>query len=389
MSVATSLLSPSVESQESQVADDEPEVAPPLIPVRPARIAALLAVPLLWGTFTPVLKVLLKDKNHPPALLTNLLSHSIGAIMLSNLWLLQSITLSSCPAAEPKSRQQSVRASAELGLYLFFGQLTQLLGLKSTSVTTNAILVQASVIVVPLLDRSGGDMRRSTWGRLMRRLIPSTLALLGVVLLTIGPDASLVASVASVVTVAEEDWKGIAFSLVSAACYALHTVRLSAYGDVEPTAQASPPPLPSATHRRILSCTLAAATRIGGRHALAYQLHLFPPLPPAQAFNALLDLLAMPFLRTYALHTHPACKPRKLRTTPFHTSCNFHSPTLTGGRASPFNALLDLRAMHFLRTYALHTHCACKPRTSPYLHSALHPFLMSCIFPAGGWTSPF
>jgi len=237
VTVSTGLLAPSAESQESQVAGDEPEVAP-LIAARPARIAALLAVPLLWGSFTPVLKVLLKNKNHPPALLTNLLSHTIGAFMLSNLWLLQSITQNSCPAAEPKARPRSLRASAELGLYLFFGQLTQLLGLKNTSATTNAILVQASVIVVPLLDRSDGGLRWGTWARVARRLIPSTLALFGVVLLTLGPDASLAASVA------EEDWRGIMFSLTSAACYALHTVRLSAYGDVEPTAQVSPGPGP-------------------------------------------------------------------------------------------------------------------------------------------------
>ena len=41
---------------------------------------------------------------------------------------------------------------------------------------------------------------------------------------------------------------GIGLSLASAAFYALHTLRLSEFGDVDPTAQAralSPPPSPS------------------------------------------------------------------------------------------------------------------------------------------------
>mmetsp|Transcript_6696 Transcript_6696/g.20262 ORF Transcript_6696/g.20262 Transcript_6696/m.20262 type:complete len:320 (-) Transcript_6696:324-1283(-) len=214
--------------------------------VTPGRIFALLAVPLLWGSFTPSMKLVLNDKHQPPSLLTNLLSHVIGSAVLVVFWLIQ---FSMKSRSERMPKMESIRASAELGLYLFFGQLTQLVGLKGTSATTNAILVQASVIVVPLIDTIGWGGSGSPGVRILLRLLPSVLALFGVVLLTVTPGTSLVGSVT------EDDWLGIAFSLVSAVCYAMHTLRLSAYGDVEATTQ--------------------AAGQV--------------------VFNALLDLLAMPF----------------------------------------------------------------------------------------------
>ena len=70
-----------------------------------------------------------------------------------------------------------VTASCELGVYLFFGQLTQMLGLDGTSATTNAILVQSSVVLVPIIDEARSAM--PLVGRL-HRLLPSLLALIGI-----------------------------------------------------------------------------------------------------------------------------------------------------------------------------------------------------------------
>ena len=46
------------------------------------RILALASVPVLWGSFTPSMKLLLAIKHPPPALLTTLASHTVGAFVL-------------------------------------------------------------------------------------------------------------------------------------------------------------------------------------------------------------------------------------------------------------------------------------------------------------------
>lgn len=209
-------------------------------PVALLRIAALVSVPLLWGSYTPALKLLLNQRHAPPAVLTNLASHVVGFLVLSAIGALQRCRCAAAAGSsegdqdeprEPPPWSRKVRASVELGVYLFFGQLTQLLGLVGTSAMSNAILVQASVVVVPLLDPprdAGGGRVRSR----LARLLPSVLALAGVALITSAPadddegDGS------------EDTWVGIGLSLASAAFYALHTLRLTHFGDVDATTQA-------------------------------------------------------------------------------------------------------------------------------------------------------
>ena len=49
------------------------------------RYAVLMSVPVLWGTFTPSMKLLLDHKRAPPVIVTNLLSHSVGTLALGLL----------------------------------------------------------------------------------------------------------------------------------------------------------------------------------------------------------------------------------------------------------------------------------------------------------------
>jgi len=194
------------------------------------RIVALIAVPALWGSYTPALKMLLDGRNVPPPVVTNLASHVVGFLSLLFLWYLQ-------PGGaklpeDPAERRRAMHASLELGTYLFFGQLTQLLGLAGTSATTNAVLVQSSVVIIPLLDSAGFESRRwRTPSGFAIRMLPSTLAFGGVALITgVGaPGAG---------EEGENTPLGLAFSMASAVFYAMHTLRLSAYGDVDPTVQA-------------------------------------------------------------------------------------------------------------------------------------------------------
>lgn len=275
-------------SQQPASDDNEAPETGTLISVRSSKRGAakrptllqyvvLISVPILWGTFTPTMKLLLDHKHAPPVLLTNFLSHAVGTAALGLLWLCEALPRRRCfPDDEdtpPRSRM--MLASCELGVYLFFGQLTQLLGLGGTSATTNAILVQSSVVIVPLFealprqsispavvsgDGSGsggervgglGSRTREQW---FARCLPSLLALAGIATITIAPkflggsNDSSVGSGGRMLAEGSSDGNsapevettfGVLCSLASAACYALHTVRLSEYGDVDATLQAT------------------------------------------------------------------------------------------------------------------------------------------------------
>ena len=175
----------------SDTAELEEEASPAVTQPPPSamRWAALMSVPMLWGSFTPTMKLLLTFKRPPPAIVTNLASHVVGAVMLCLLALIQRPP-PHCFGSPGPERRRVLSASLELGIYLFFGQLTQLLGLQGTSATVNAILVQASVVIVPLCDSADvpGSGKASRLAIVATRLLPSLLALGGVIVLTSAPS---------------------------------------------------------------------------------------------------------------------------------------------------------------------------------------------------------
>ena len=203
-----------------------------------SQYLALASVPLLWGTFTPAMKLLLGNHNAPPVIVINLASHAIGAAALALLWSFEGLARSSCLPADDGSQDTSQRsrkalqATAELGAYLFSGQLTQLIGLMGTKATTNAILVQSSVIFVPLLE---GLPPNQTCTDRLSFLLPSLLALGGIALITVAPELSGDEGA----DLEEQTMFGIGCSLAAAFSYAMHTVRLSTYRDVDATIQAT------------------------------------------------------------------------------------------------------------------------------------------------------
>lgn len=233
-------------------------VAPGAKPRPPLRsTAALVSVPILWGTYTPVAKLLLLDTN-APATLSNFATHGVGAISLLSLLALQRARGKA--AATTSSRGRTLRASLELGTYLWLGQLLQLLGLASTSATINALLVQASVIFVPLLERSNGPRSLARWA-------PSLLALSGV---------AMVSNPSALLTDGSTNAAGVVLSLLAAVCYSVHTHRLSCYDDVGALEQA-PCGSTSTRHRRTTLALRAWSGQLRG--ALLLTLTLPPTLP--------------------------------------------------------------------------------------------------------------
>ena len=139
----------------------EQEVTRQQQPPSALRWVALLSVPMLWGSFTPTMKLLLAVHRPPPALVTNLCSHVVGAVTLCIITLVTRPP-PHCLGSTTRERRRMLRASLELGVYLFFGQLTQLLGLQGTTATVNAVLVQASVVIVPLFDSAEAPVRKAS-----------------------------------------------------------------------------------------------------------------------------------------------------------------------------------------------------------------------------------
>ena len=301
----------------SDVVSEDEELAPPASetkglasgsttprqrPVSTLQCVALVSVPLLWGTFTPSMKLLLDRHHAPPVILTNLLSHTCGTIALGALWLCEALPRGRClpepDAASSEegapSRARMAFASCELGIYLFFGQLTQLLGLSGTSATTNAILVQSSVVIVPFIEEMRNEMPSA--GRVWR-LMPSLLALIGIATITVAPRllgldthsshastqphrqltdaASSAAAPAELESDdSEESTFGLACSLASAAFYALHTLRLTEYGDVDATVQATGQVAANAA-LDILALPAAALFGGGGGNAVRWLRHTY------------------------------------------------------------------------------------------------------------------
>lgn len=93
-------------------------VAPGAKPRPPLRAtAALVSVPILWGTYAPVAKTLLLETN-APATLSNFATHGVGAISLLSLLAVQRATRGkAAPETSSASRGRTLRASCELGTY--------------------------------------------------------------------------------------------------------------------------------------------------------------------------------------------------------------------------------------------------------------------------------
>lgn len=198
------------------------------------KYLALIAVPVLWATFPPVTKLVLGDKHSTPILVTSLLSHAFGTLSLCLLWAVRSRPDMCTPRV--------AIASAELGAYLFMGQWLQaaglagLAGLAGVSATTSAVLVQSSVVLSPFVRRmpSPASPHASAVSHVSKaaapmRHLPNLLSILGIaIILFYRPDG----------TSSSIDPACVACSLLSALFYALHTIRTSAYSDVDATAQA-------------------------------------------------------------------------------------------------------------------------------------------------------
>ena len=122
------------------------------------RVAALIAVPLAWGTYGPAVKLAYALPHVPPAPVLQALFQSVsfGGLLLAGV-----LKNGACDGADADDGTEdegvsfdmtTVRAGAELGLWLFLGQALQLQGLQRTDAAVAGFLVQLTTILVPLAE---------------------------------------------------------------------------------------------------------------------------------------------------------------------------------------------------------------------------------------------
>ena len=102
------------------------------------RYGILAMVPILWGTYTPIVKGLYSSIDQiaaPPPVLFNLFSFIISFFALS------STKLNNNNSKMIDIKTNEIKAGIELGIYLFAGSFIQIIGIQQTSATRASILV--------------------------------------------------------------------------------------------------------------------------------------------------------------------------------------------------------------------------------------------------------
>eukprot|EP00965_Chrysotila_dentata_P262821 6214681-Pleurochrysis_carterae.AAC.9 len=222
-------------------------------------IVALLLVPVSWGTYGVTIKQLYSVSAPPPELLFAVLNYitSSAALALASS-VFQAIRSGTGDSgiddtdgagdstiaevggtAEPPenfsvlptslafmdSALPGLRQGAELGGYLFIGSLVQIFGMRYTTASRGAFIVQLTTVMVPLLDA------------LISRKMPRLLVI-GACVLAFGGVALLVSTDLGA-GVTDSTPVGDGLIGIAAVFYSLHVVRLSALANrVSPIALA-------------------------------------------------------------------------------------------------------------------------------------------------------
>jgi drug/metabolite transporter (DMT)-like permease len=206
----------------------------------------LLAVPLIWSTYSPSMRFLFQfaDASPPPALL-NLGPALCGALgflgmHLIRCWRQASVPHRQEPRAMPAAQTMTgIRIGVELGVYMFVGTFLQLLALQFSPASQVGFLLQASVVFTALFQR--WTERHNTSKELSgytRYSGPIACNLLGTALLILDDNPNLLpgkpwqhSSLAFIhgckLLLLPSRLAGQLCALAAAMLYALFTVRLS------------------------------------------------------------------------------------------------------------------------------------------------------------------
>ena len=185
-----------------------------------ARIAALVAVPIAWGTYSPAVEFAYALPHMPPP---QALSFAFVAVSAASLQLASALAPPEQPlepaddADAPPDDALRLRAGAELGLWLFLGSNIQLLGLQLTDAARAGFIVQLTTVLVPLAE-----------ALLLRRALPPRLWA------AVAAATAGIAQISVLGGAASGDPRGDALVAASAVMYTAHVVRLGEFAAALP-----------------------------------------------------------------------------------------------------------------------------------------------------------
>jgi len=231
--------------------EESNSVSPPSVEPFNKNILALLLVPVVWGTYSPLVKGMYSTAGvlAPPGLLFNLASYSVSLFTLtsaSKLFLGYQPTRGKGGGEEDEEKfvsnipfsfanKNEWRAGIELGLWLFLGSSLQVMGIQHTTATRAAILVQLTTVMVPLLESLFNQKSVS-----LQLWISCLLALVGVVFVSVeNPVAMLndlfTGATTSPSLVFDVPNSGDLLVVAASLFYSMHVVRLGRVaGQVRP-----------------------------------------------------------------------------------------------------------------------------------------------------------
>ena len=127
-----------------------------------SRVAALIAVPLAWGSYGPAVKLAYELPHVPPAPVLQAAFQfvSFSGLIIAGLLNAQRQGAATVDATDDTAADSgglnidasTARAGLELGLWLFLGQALQLQGLQRTDAAKAGFFVQLTTVLVPLVE---------------------------------------------------------------------------------------------------------------------------------------------------------------------------------------------------------------------------------------------
>ena len=193
-----------------------------------AETLVLTSVPLAWGTWAVVNVLMLNvfvaagvPPPPPPAINAGIQAASLAA--LTAVCAARAVRTAggrgaSLPAPSALPGAFTLRGGAELGAWLFLGSSLQLYALTLTTASRVAFLVQATTVIVPMLEAA--LCRRAVSGRTW---FACAMATSGIALLSFGGGGAPASALPPGHAL------GDALALTSAAFFAMHVVRLQGF----------------------------------------------------------------------------------------------------------------------------------------------------------------
>jgi len=195
-------------------------------------------VPILWGTYGPIVKTLYSSAAvPPPAVVFNLLSYLASVYTFNFIGLFQTKKKlnegggneDAIDHTENNERSKlTLRVGVELGLWLFLGSSAQVMGIQGTTASRAGVLVQLTTIIVPILESTSNKKQLDD-----RLWIATLFAVVGILCVSIESPAKTIQWLSYTIKSGSFRLPGALSGdflvLLSAFFYSMHVLRLGKF----------------------------------------------------------------------------------------------------------------------------------------------------------------